>query len=344
MRYLALVLISGMMSLMLVSCSDKEQTKSEKGLKLGVVVAISNVDDKSFNENIWDGVMKYAKENHLPQKNIFTASSPTEDDLIINLSNFADNKLDLIIATGFNFLKPINIVAKKYPHQKFLLLDARSNLQNVYSVSFASNDGSFLAGIYAALKAKELKNTKIGFLGGMKIGSVKKFEAGFRSGVKKINPKLEVVVRYADDFSNPTKGKRMASKMYDEGIGVIFNVAGSTGNGIIEEAKRRALNGEDVWVIGVDKDQYKDGIYKDGKSVVLTSMLKKLDVATYDVINLVKKGALGVKDKIYTLKEDGVGFPKNNPNLKPEWVKIVEPYKADIISGKIVVPDEKSLR
>lgn len=310
---------------------------SDNKLKIAMVSDIGSIDDKSFNQSAWEGILKYANEKKLPRANYSHKNSSKPEDYIINLSNFADSHPALIVSPGYYFKEPIDIVASKYPKQNFLLIDAISKRKNVLSVTFATNEGSFLAGICAALKANELKSDKIGFLGGIKGKIVEDFRVGFEQGVKTINPDINIVVKYANDFANPNKGQRIASKMYDDGIKIIFNVAGSTGNGLIKEAKKRAKLNQDVWVIGVDKDQYEDGIYKNDKSVVLTSALKKLDVVTYDTIKEVENNKFQGGHKVYTLKNGGVGLPVNNPNIKDEWKKLIAQYKQKILNGEIKV-------
>ncbi len=127
--------------------------------------------------------------------------------------------------------------------------------------------------------------------------------------------------------------------MYDAGAYVVYHAAGGTGNGLFKEAKGRVANGEDVWAIGVDKDQYEDGVYEDGKSVVLTSMVKRVDVAAYTLAKEVAEDKFAGGLKVFSLANDGVGIPANNPNLKDDWTKQIEDYKAKIISGEVVVSE-----
>ncbi len=334
MRKIKKILLLCFFAITLISCDSKK----DNNIKVAMVSDIGSIDDKSFNQNTWEGIVKYAKENNLPRKNYTFANSPTKEDYIVNLSNFADEHFDLIIACGYYFEKHINIVGSKYPNQNFLLIDAIAKTnKNVLSITFNSNEGSFLVGVAAALKANEMGLNKVGFLGGVDEYLVQAFEAGFVSGVEAVNPNIKVFIEYANDFANPMKGQQIASKMYDKGVNIIFNVAGSTGNGLIKEAKKRAKMGDDVWVIGVDKDQYKEGIYEKEKSVILTSMIKRVDIATYDTIKLVKNGKFKGGHKIYGLKSKGVSLPSKNPNLKNEWLKVIQKYKDEIINGKIVI-------
>ncbi len=336
-----------LLSLILVfsssACGQDSESVNNSKLKIGLVIAISGVDDKSFNQSTWEGIEKYAKENNLPSENYSYTNSRKDDDFIINLSDFADSNADLIIGPGYYFNEPITIVSNKYPNSKFLILDAvidgEKNSGNVMSITFAEHEGSFLVGVVTALKAEELGLDSVAFIGGKDVPIVQHFEAGYIAGIKAINPEIDVNVEYADDFSNPIKGQELAQKLYNNGEKIIFNVAGSTGNGIIKEAVSRNQNGEEVWVIGVDKDQYEEGIYKDDKSCVLTSMVKHLDIATYNTLQAVEDGNFKGEHIIYSLKDQGVGLPKQNPNLKDEWLTTAKEFEQKIINKEIVVPE-----
>ncbi len=343
MKYIWKLLLVSIVFFGFTACQDKKENQAktqsgEKKLTLAMISDIGNIDDRSFNQNTWEGILRYVKEANLPKENYSHTSSHKPEDYINNLSHFADKGIDLIVSPGYYFIGPVNKVAPKYPKQKFLLIDGvSSDTTNVLSVTFATNEGSYLAGVCTAFKAKEMGVDRVGFLGGIDGDIVQSFEAGFIEGIKVIDSNIKIEVRHADDFANPTKGQRIASQMYDDGIKIIFNVAGNTGNGLIREAKRRAKLGEDVWVVGVDQDQYEDGIWEEGKSVILTSVLKKLDIATYTTIKAVENGTFKAGQKVYSLKNDGVGLPKINPNLKEEWIKVANKYRQDIIDGKIKV-------
>lgn len=325
--------------LILTACQDTESKDSD--MKIGLVIGITGIDDKSFNQSSWEGITRFAKEENLSSDNYKYTLSYTQDDFAINLSDFADKKMDLTIAPGFYFRNAVQTVAEKYPKQKFLIVDTTidKQLDNVKSITFATNEGSFLAGIIAANKAKEIDSNTIGFIGGVDIPEIQNFEAGFIQGIKEIDPNLNIKVKYANDFDSPIKGKKIASTMYDDGVKIIFNVAGSTGNGIIEEAVNRNKNGEEVWVIGVDKDQYNDGIYAENKSCILTSMMKRLDNAIYDTLKELKSDSFSGKHIVYSLKNEGISLPKVNPNVNEEWIQIINDYKSKIISGEIEISD-----
>ena len=184
----------------------------------------------------------------------------------------------------------------KYADSKFVLIDGEPNdgkgntkvAENTVAVYFAEEQSGFIAGVAAAV---QLKNGDFGFIGGMEVPSVKKFNYGFQQGVAYANENLGTNISlkpenivYSGSFTDLALGQQIAAQMYDRGVKVIFAAAGGTGMGAITEAKTRAVNGEEAWVIGVDCDQYDDGIYEGNKSVILTSAVKKVNEAAYKMI------------------------------------------------------------
>jgi len=311
-------------------------------ITVGLVTDLGGIDDRSFNQGTWEGIVAFAEDYGISEDKIKYLQSEADADYIPNLSTFAEDELDVIIAPGFLFGDAMTEVAALYPEQKFLIIDMVVIADNVASAVFAEHEGSFLVGIAAALKAQEAGENVVGFLGGMDFDLIQKFEAGFEAGVWAINPDIEVLVEYAGDFGNAQLGQTVAAKMYDEGAYVIYHAAGGTGNGLFSEAKNRVLNGEEVWAIGVDKDQYEDGIYEGDKSIVLTSMMKRVDVASYTVCENVLNEEFTPEILVFNLANQGVGIPQVNPNLDDEWVSIINDYATKVISGEIVVPEVPS--
>lgn len=315
--------------------------------KVGFVTDIGGIDDKSFNQGTWEGIKKFGKENNLKEGKEFKyLQSTAEADYVPNLSTLADEGLDLIVAAGFLFENAMAEVGGKYPKQKFLIIDsvvkdkAGKTLPNVANAVFAEHEGSFLVGVAAGLKAKADKKNAVGFVGGMKFALIEKFQAGFEQGVKAVNPSCTVMVDYAGDFGNPGKGQALAAKQYGAGAYVVFHAAGGTGNGVIKEAKERTQKGDVRWAIGVDKDQFADGTYAAGKSAVLTSMMKRVDVAAHDVAVMTRDGKFpGGQVLTFSLKNKGVGIPAQNPNLSADIIKKVAEYEAQIASGKLKVSE-----
>lgn len=316
-------------------------------VRIGLVTDIGGIDDKSFNQGTWEGIKRYGAENKLKEgKDVKYLQSSAEADYVPNLTTFADEKLDLIVAPGFLFNNAMAEVAAQYPQQKFLIIDsvvkdkAGKLVPNVANAVFAEHEGSFLVGVAAGLKAKADKKAKVGFVGGMKFPLIEKFEAGFQQGVKAVYPECQVLVDYAGGFTDPGKGQALAAKQFGAGADVVFTAAGNTGNGVIKEAKERTQKGDARWAIGVDKDQYNDGVYAPGKSAVLTSMMKRVDVAAHDIAGLVRDGKFpGGQVYTFTLKNHGVGLPASNPNLSPDILKAVAAYQSRIASGTLKVSE-----
>lgn len=311
--------------------------KDVKAITIGLVTDTGGIDDKSFNQGTWEGIKAYAAKFELPEANYSFLQSRSDADYIQNLSQFADDKKDLLVAPGFLFETAIKEISTNYPEQKILFIDAVVDAPNVANAVFAEEEGSFLVGVAAALKSKEAGKSKVGFIGGMDFALIQKFEAGFEQGVKAVDPNMEIVIQYASGFDKPEEGQTIAAKMYDEGVYVIYHAAGATGNGAIKEARERRAKNEDVWVIGVDKDQYNDGIYEGDKSAVLTSMVKRVDQASYDISKMVAKGEFKGGMYVYTLKNNGVGIPASNPNLTADWIAKIKEYSDKIKNGEIKV-------
>ena len=307
--------------------------------KVGLVTDVGGIDDKSFNQGTWEGIVKFAADNKIPKANYKYLQSSAEADYVPNLSTFADERLNLIIAPGFLFEKAMGDVASNYPTIKFLIIDSVVGKPNVASAVFAEHEGSFLVGVAAALKAKADGKSVLGFLGGMKFPLIEKFQAGFEQGVKAVDPSLKILVDYAGDFAAPDKGQALAQKQFNAGAYIIFHAAGGTGNGMIKEAKERSQKGDVRWAIGVDKDQYSDGVYGT-KSAVLTSMMKRVDVAAYEVSKLTMQGKFpGGQVMVFSLSNDGVGIPEKNPNLSDAIVAKVKEFAVRIKSGALKVSE-----
>mgnify|MGYP000879156054 FL=1 len=336
MKKLLVFILSLTLVLALSACggSDDEVT-----FEIGLVTDLGGIDDKSFNQGTWEGVLDFAEEFDLPEGNFRYLQSASDADYLPNISAFADEELDLIIMPGFLFEASLIEAAANYPDQQFLIIDMVVMEDNVASAVFAEHEGSFLVGVAAALKAQAADKDTVGFIGGMDFDLIQKFEAGFEAGVWAVDPTMTVLVDYAGSFTDASAGQALATKQYDAGAYVIFHAAGGTGNGLISEAKNRRADGEDVWAIGVDKDQYEDGIYEGTNSAVLTSMMKRVDVAAYLVSVDAFNGEFpGGEILVFDLSNDGVGIPESNPNLSAAIVASVGEYKDGILDGTYTVP------
>lgn len=337
------ILALSIAAIILTGCSKKTEEVAGKAatqeveFKVGLVTDIGGIDDKSFNQGTWEGILDAERDFDIATNYL---QSESDADYIPNLSTFSDEELDLIIAPGFLFAEAISEVSNNFPDQKYLIIDmVVGDRANVANAVFAEDQGSFLVGVAAALKAKEAGKDTVGFIGGMDFDLIQKFESGFESGVAAVDMDMTVLVEYAGSFADTQIGQTLAAKMYDQGAYVIFHAAGGTGNGLIKEAKDRRTNGQDVWAIGVDKDQLSDGVYDGDKSAVLTSMMKRVDVAAYNVVEMTMNNEFpGGGVLVFDLSNGGVGIPESNPNLSDAIVAEVEKYEAKVISGEIVVP------
>ena len=204
---------------------------------------------------------------------------------------------------------------------------------------FKEQEGSYLAGVAAALMSK---TKKIGFVGGMEIPVIERFNAGFVEGVKAVDPSIEVQVKYTGKFDDAALGKSTANLMYSSGVDIIFHAAGGTGNGVFAEAKERKTKdaNADVWVIGVDSDQYEEGVVGD-TNVTLTSMLKRVDTAVQSIANEAMAGNFpGGKTTTYGLAEEGVSLADSRGAIPQDVLDKVKEYSDKIASGEIVVPEK----
>ena len=316
-------------------------------VSIGFVADTGGIDDKSFNQGTWEGVKDFARENGLKEgREVKCLQSTAEADYVPNLSALADQGMNLIIATGFTFNGALVEVAPLYPDQKFLIIDSIVKdkngqlVPNVANAVFAEHEGSFLAGVAAGLKARAEHKDIVGFVGGMKFPLVQKFEAGYEQGVRAVAPGCKVLVDYAGEFNNPGKGQALASKQYGQGAYIIYQAAGSTGNGVVKEARERSQRGDLRWVIGTDKDHYQDGVYGAGKSAVLTSMLKRAGKAAHDAAVLARDGKFpGGQVLVFNLRNKGVGLPESNPNLTPDMLRKIAGYEHQIVSGRLKVSE-----
>ncbi|MDR3215187.1 MAG: BMP family protein [Bacilli bacterium] len=325
------------------ACGGGNAGSTDCTTKVILITDKTGVDDRSFNQGANEGLIKWADE--FKDKGACTVPSiqaSSEADYVPTLESVAGKDNNLVIAAGFTFSDPMAAVAKKNPDQHFLIIDTETKGDNIVSADFAANEGSFLVGVAAAEKAKEANKDKVGFVGGMSSPVIKGFEVGFVQGVHAVDPNMKVDIKYIGSFTDATKGKTIATQMYNDGSYVIFVAAGGAGNGVIDAAKELVKDqSKDVWVIGVDRDQYDDGKYDGDKSVILTSMVKRADVASYDVSKLEMNGKFpGGQTLKYDLAGGGVGIPEKNPNLSEAIIKAVDDYKTKIVNGTIKVANE----
>ena len=320
-------------------------------IKVGMVSA-GSIDDKSFNQGTWEGIRRAEKEFGL-QVRFLRSDGNTEADYLKEITNLHDAGFNLIFCPGFKMQTAVYQGQQKYPGTKFVQIDGKPHAgdfkpvikENTVAVVFAEHEAGFLAGVAAAL---HLKVGEVGFIGGMAVPEVQKFNWGFQQGIRYANDNLKTEIKikpdnvvYIGTYTDVAAGQQLAAMMFDKGVRAIFCAAGAVGMGAISEAKTRAKNGEKVWIIGVDRDQYDDGVYNDGQSVVLTSAIKRLDQVSFAIIKAAREGKFpGGSILTFDAKSKGVGIPENNPNLSKEVQAKVDKVLEELQSGKIVVSTE----
>ncbi len=311
-------------------------------VQVGIVFDVGGRGDKSFNDGAWLGAERAIHD--LGAKVRFI--EPGEgSDREAGLRLLAAEGMDLVVGVGFIFSDDLTQLAREYPDTRFagvdyaLQTDSLGNViappSNLAALKFHEEQGSFLVGALAALVGK---SKKVGFVGGMDIPLIHKFEAGYRAGVHAVCPDCTVLAQYAgvtpEAFRNPGRGKELALSQYQQGVNVIYHASGSTGLGVFEAARATGK-----LAIGVDADQYAEA-----PGFVLTSMVKQVNNVVYQAVRLVKEGTF--KGGIYEfgLAEGGVGYiyDEHNRALIPDSVHArLEQLQADIIAGRIQVPSTR---
>ena len=350
-KVMALVLLALMVTGLVGCGSDKNASKSEEGkLKVGMVTDTGTIDDKSFNQGTWEGI-KEAEKSFGLETTFMQPNGESESSYLTEIQNLYDSGYKFIVTPGYKFETAIYKAQSQYEDAKFVLIDGEPNdgndnylvADNTVAVYFAEEQSGFIAGVASAV---QLQDGDFGFIGGMEIPSVKKFNYGFQQGVAYANEhygtnvslKAENIV-YSGSFSDTALGQQLSAQMYDNGVKAIFTAAAGVNIGVITEAKTRVANGQEAWVIGVDSDQYDDGIYEGNKSVVLTSAIKKIDEAAYQIIEDEINGEFpGGQVLRFDAKNDAVGIPSENPNLSDDTIakvnEVIDAIKADKIEVK----------
>ena len=359
-----------------LGCPSKSSDKAAPpaapaGMTIGLVTDVGGRGDQSFNDSalrgleLWAGGVKASGGGYTPatpdevrasvpgdlaQKVQVRALGVTplvlqskhQEDYEPNLQTLVTQGSALTIGTGFMLENAVEAVAKQNPTARFLLIDSPImdvqgkpyTLPNVKTVVFREEEGSFLVGVLAGLVTQ---TQKIGFVGGMELPLIKKFEAGFRAGVLQVNPKAaaDLAVNYTGSFDNVQTGKQVAQDMILKGVDVVFHAAGSSGLGAIHAVKEARDAGKVVYAIGVDSDQFHLAPH-----AVLTSMVKRVDLAVYDVLRELAQNQFQAGDTVLGLKEGGVGYAEVRLDFpgKAEALAKVEAIRQKIVSGELKVP------
>ena len=332
-------------ALFLISSCAATEANTDKGkIKVGIVFDIGGKNDRSFNAAAWEGVQRAEKDLDIVLRDV-EPGNPTSIEPAMRA--FAERNFDLVIGIGFAQGPIMERVARDYPNIKFAIVDGvildkdGKPLPNVASLVFREHEGSYLVGMIAAAKSK---TGVLGFVGGMDIPLIHKFETGYEEGARAVNPNIRVVDSYVgvtdSAWNNPGKGKELALSQIDKGADVIFTAAGNSGLGAfdaVEQYGRNASGEANKFVIGVDSNQ-------NGQrpGFVLTSMVKRVDNAVYDVVKEVKEGKFEGGFHSFGLEKDGVTYAMDANNkglISPETLQKVEEAKKEIVNGQIKVTD-----
>jgi basic membrane protein A len=306
----------------------KDSAPASGGAAIGLVTDVGGVNDQSFNQSAWEGLQRFGKDTGAKVSYI---ESRDESNYAPNIDTFTDQKPNLIWGVGFMLGDAIAQAGRDYPGQQFAIVDyaygpADVPNGNVTGVIFAAEECSFLVGYIAG---KVSKTGKIGHVNGISSPTMESFAVGYYAGALAANPDIQIMGQYSGSFGDPAAGKNIANQYFAAGADVIYHAAGGTGAGVIEAAKE-----QNKWAIGVDMDQ--NYIAPDN---VLTSALKRVDNAIYDVSGQAAKGTLtGGGTLLYNLKNEGVGYATTGNHIPADVIAEVEAIKAKIISGEQKVP------
>ena len=322
-----------LLSLLVLSCGDEDS-----GIRVGIVYDTVGKDDKSFNESAYEGIKRAEAELGISASEETTDGTDREE-LIRSL---AENN-DLVIAVGFSFEDQIKKIASEFPETSFAGVDIQQGESppvNFASLLFNEAEGSFLVGAAAALTTETYK---VGFIGGVcatPARIIERFEAGFIAGAREVNPDIKIETEYLshwDDqmgFNHADKAETVATRMFEGGADVVFHAAGASGPGLFKAADK--AQGSNIWAIGVDSDQYRTAGASEQEHI-LTSMLKRVDVAVYNIIEALRDGEFMGGEVKNNLSNGGVDYATSGgfvDGIKDQ----MEEYKANIISGEIKVP------
>jgi basic membrane protein A and related proteins len=295
-----------------------------------VVFDMGGKFDKSFNEAAYNGAERFKKETGIAYRE-FEVTHESQREQVQR--NMARRGSQIVVGIGFAQASAIEKVAKEFPGTKFTIIDGVVDLPNVQSVVFKEHEGSFLVGMAAAMASK---TGKVGFVGGMDIPLIRKFALGYEEGARYVNPKIEVLQNMTGTtptaWNDPTRGGELARSQFDRGADVVYAAAGATGLGVLQAAKDKGK-----LAIGVDSNQ--DHLQP---GTVLTSMIKRVDVAVYEALKSARDGTWKPGRRALGVAESGVGYSIDQYNrslITPEMERRLTQARADIIAGKIKVTD-----
>lgn len=334
------------LSLVITGCGSDDDgdgdtngdTNTTSDVKVGLAYDVGGRGDQSFNDAAAAGLDKAKDEFGIESQESEAATGEPESAREERLIQMAEAGYNPVIAVGFAYAPAVAKVAPQFPDTQFGLIDSTDATgENIANLVFPEHEGSFLVGVAAALKTKT-KN--VGFIGGVNVPLITKFEAGFEAGVKAVDPSIEVQSKYLTQppdfsgFGDPAKGKTAAEGMLDNGADIIFAAAGGSGGGMFQAVKAAGALG-----IGVDSDQY-NTVPPELQPVVMTSMLKKVDVAVYEYIKSFVDEEPLTGEVVFDLEAGGVDYSKTGGQVD-DIADQIDEYKEKIISGEIEVPSTK---
>lgn len=345
-RAMKIVAVTSVAVLALAACGGNSgsgnaggstSSSTKKALKVGLAYDIGGRGDQSFNDAAAAGLDRAKSELGVSGQEAEASTGEAESAKEDRLRTLAQAGYNPVIAVGFAYAAATDKVAAEFPDTKFAIVDSAKGPKtpgNVTSLLFAENEGSYLVGAIAALKST---SGNIGFVGGVQVPLIQKFEAGYVAGAKAVKPSIKIQVKYltqAPDFSgftDPAKGKTAAQGMLDAGADVIYHAAGGSGAGVFE-----AVKAANKMAIGVDSDQALTAA-AGVRDVIISSMIKKVDVAVFDFIKANQDGTVAGGDQVYDLKKGGVDYATTGGKVDDIKAKI-DDLKQQIIDGKITVP------
>ena len=324
------LLLVSLMSLFftLAGCNQLQPQTAEGTVfdaKIGILLSDTGLGDGSFNDAAFTGLERARHELNI----VFDYREAPEGNFEEKLNELVDQEMSLIIGLGFSVQEAIEKVAQENPDQQFLLIDGSSDVENVISMTFKEHEGSFLVGLVAALSSE---TGVIGFIGGVDAPVIHRFEAGYIAGAKHADPDIKVIVDYAGDFGDDKLGETIAEKQVEMDVDFIYPAAGYTGVGAILKAQELG-----IYAAGVDSDQFFVA-----EEAVVTSMMKNIDVAVYDLVSALVNDSFTGEDFHLGLADNGVGLADIRLiKLDMNGQAMLQDARKNIVSGEITVPEEK---
>lgn len=341
--------VAGVAALVLAGagCANNSNDEDESGasgedcvepidVKVGMAFDVGGRGDQSFNDSAAAGLDQAECELGFEVQTAEAQDGEPESAREGRLQELVDAGFNPVIAVGFAYSASVGSVAAENPDVDFAIVDDAVEGDNIANLLFAEEQGSFLVGAAAALKTE---TDNVGFVGGVETPLINKFEAGFRAGAEAVNPDIEIQARYLTQppdfsgFGDPARGQTTAEGMLDNGADVVYHAAGGSGGGVFE-----AASAADAMAIGVDSDQALTAD-ESVRDVILTSMLKNIDVAVFSYLEGVADGEAPTGPTVYDLSVDGVGYSTTGGQVD-DIADQLEDYKQQIIDGEITVPTE----